>query len=147
MQHVNSSVYRISENKQELLINNLNEKGFKVYTLDGRNISNVYNFFKEAIKVLPQDPPLFGRTNFDAFVDSIWGGVDEAGYDKVAIMWEKSNNIINKSPNDLNRIVRCFEELAESFKTSEYGLDKPITLKVFLFGNGDAFNEDFIKYV
>ncbi len=143
MQNFNSSVFRICENNQELLINNLIGNGFKVYTLNGKNISNVHNFFQEAIKVLPQDPPLGGRTNLDSFVDSIWGGMDEAGYDRVAIIWEKSNNIINKSPNDLSKIVQCFEELSDSFKTVEYGLDKPIILKVFLLGSGDAFYEDF----
>jgi hypothetical protein len=145
MQNLNSCILRISENKHELLINNLVENGFKVYTLNGKNISNVHNFFQEAIKVLPQNPPLKGRTNLDAFADSIWGGMDEVGYDKVAIIWEKSNYIINKSPNDLSKIIQCFEELSDSFKTVEYGLDKPIILKVFLLGSGDAFNEDFIN--
>jgi hypothetical protein len=100
----------------------------------------MYKIFNWAKNTLPQDPPLSGNVNFDALVDSLWGGFDSLGEEKVAIVWHNSNSIINHDKVKFEILLECFEELGNSLMLEEYGIDKPIKLKVIFLGVGSMFS-------
>src|SRR3712207_4769228 len=84
---------------------------YKIFTINGINIVDLETFFKEIKNILPQDPILSGRVNLDALMDSLWGGFDNLGEEKVAIVWRSANNIINNNINQFLVIMDCFKEL------------------------------------
>jgi len=148
MNTFSESVVEILEKKDVNYYKNfLIKNGVRVYEINGDKIKDADSFFKQIIGILPQDPPLDpnGAMNLDAFVDSIWGGLDRLldsrRVDKVAIVWNDINNIIEHDLNDLLKIIESFQDLSKSLSTTEYGLSKPISLSVYLFANKNQLSK------
>lgn len=119
----------------------LNGYGAESYEINGENIKDIKQFFKSIVNILPLDPPMSGNVNLDAFIDSLWGGLDNLGADRVAILWTHVNNMLEYGFSDLIKIIDCFESLAVQLATAKFGLSKPIALQIFLIGSGDNFPE------
>jgi Barstar (barnase inhibitor) len=132
--------YFIDNKEKDALFTYLKDKMYKIYEINGDEVSTIQKFFNWAKNTLPQDPPLSGNINFDALVDSLWGGFDSLGEEKVAIVWYNSNSIINHDKVKFEILLECFEELGNSLMLEEYGIDKPIKLKVIFLGVGSMFS-------
>jgi barstar (barnase inhibitor) len=117
----------------------LSAMGFRVFELDGGKISDLSSFFQEIIHVLPNNPPLSGRPNLDAFLDSVWEGMDELGEDNVALLWTNADNMLGGSLQGLFVVSDCLQEIARSLRTSPSRNAKGFSLQVFLFGSGSDF--------
>lgn len=129
----------INEDSLEFIGKKLKEDGFYILQLDGENIKDATSFFKKVVEVFPQDPPLSGKCNWDAFTDSLWGGLDELSEEKVAFIWTKVENMFEYGIPDLFMALDCFVELARSVSNYETGISKPIKLIIFLIGKGKNF--------
>ncbi|WP_139489595.1 barstar family protein [Brevibacillus dissolubilis] len=134
-------IWENESNKPEL-IRTLRDNGYDIFEINGEIIHDLETFFHQIVNILPQDPPLSGQVNLDAFVDSLWGGIDNLSVEKVAILWTQINNMLYSAPQDLEKLTVCFNDVAESLLTTEFGLDKPIVLTVYLFRNGNDLNLD-----
>jgi len=117
----------------------LDSEGFHVVQLDGEYISDACTFYEQATRILPLDPPIVGAVNWDAFVDSVWGGLDDLGEQKVAVVWTRAENMLRGGLQDLLEIVLSFQHLASLISTREYGIQHPVRLLVLLVGKGDNF--------
>lgn len=108
-----STISCINKKSITELKKHLRENGYHIYEIDGTEIINAKTFFAEIVKVLPQNPPLSGRENYDAFTDSVWEGIVDLELDKVAILWTDVNNILNGGLEDLLKIVRSLFDLED----------------------------------
>jgi hypothetical protein len=128
---------KLSESK---LIEILNDENFYIIKLNGQRIYNEVTFFKEIVnQSLPLDPPLSGNVHYDAFNDSLWGGLSELPSEKVALIWTGFNKMLDKGFNDFLQISQCIYKIAEDLTHIEYGIDHKVDLKVFLIGEGTNF--------
>jgi len=133
------TVSRFSESK---LIEILKGENYHIINLNGKNIYDEITFFKEIVnQSLPLDPPLSlsGNVNYDAFNDSLWGGLSEISSEKVALIWTDFNKMLDKGFNDFLQISDCIYTIAENLTHTEYGIDHEVELKVFLLGEGKNF--------
>jgi len=117
----------------------VSNKGFRVFELDGVNVSDLSSFFREIIHVLPNNPPLSGGPNLDAFLDSVWEGLHELGEDNVALLWTHADNMLGGSLQELFVVSDCLQEIARSLRTSPSRNSKRFSLQVFLFSDGPDF--------
>lgn len=129
----------VSQESLEILITSLKKKGYHILKMDGENVKDAKSFFKEIVNVFPQDPPLSGQCNWDAFTDSLWGGLDEIAQERVAFIWTKVEEMFEYGIPDLFTALDCFKELASSVSNLEYGISKPVKLLIFLVGSGKNF--------
>lgn len=120
----------------------IKEMGYQIFNIDGTKITTIEEFFIWVKNELPQDPPLSGKVNFDAFVDSLWGGIDSFGEEKIAIIWTNPTKIMNLDKGKFKTLIACLEELSRTLTLEEYGVEKPILLKTILLGEG----EEFLKF-
>jgi hypothetical protein len=117
----------------------LNRNGFHIFELNGQNVADAQSFFSTVISSFPQDPPLSGRVNWDAFLDSLWGGLDSLGEKRVAFIWINVEKMLDHGLADLFIAAECFQQLASDVATDKYGISQPVELFVFLVGEGGNF--------
>lgn len=134
-----SAITFMNEKSIKELVKYLEQEHFAIYELDGTGINDIKTFFKTIINVLPLDPPLSGNVNYDAFVDSVWGGFDTLGRERVALVWTDSENMLYSDYNNFIKISELFYDLEKSLKTTEFGLEKTIIFLVFMIGKGEKF--------
>ncbi len=112
---------------------------YKVFEIDGSRIEDAQTFFQIAKKVLPLDPPISGRVNWDALSDSMWGGVDRLGEPRVAYVWTNVERMLDRGLYDLLMASSCFQDVAVSVHDPQHGISTVVDLLVFLVGEGNNF--------
>lgn len=117
----------------------LASSGFSIFEISGENISDLEGFFKAVVNVVPNDPPLSGSPNADAFLDSVWEGFNNLGADRVAILWKTSELMLNGGLQDLIIISDLFQEVARSLRSNAGGRLSRFLLYFILFGSGPNF--------
>ncbi len=123
----------------------LSQRGFYIFELDGEHVKDAQSFFREAVNLFPQDPQLSGSVNWDAFLDSLWGGLDKLGKGRVAFIWTKVEKMLVHGLPDLLVAVECFSQLASDVNNTETGITCRVELLVFLIGEGDNFKPFYIE--
>lgn len=119
----------------------------RIFELDGNVISDAESFFASIIATLPLDPPLSGKVNWDAFSDSLWYGMDGIAkiVPHIAIIWKNAENMMRHDFTAFQTAIACFEDVASTVATDEYGVEKPVKLRVFLLGQGTQFSSISIE--
>jgi len=118
----------------------LRENKFRVFESEGRGVRDKGSFFARAIETLPQDPELVaGDPNWDALVDSLWGGLARLDDSRVAILWLEVEKMLERGVPDLLVAACCFQRLASEVSKTEHGFPHPMLLTVFLVGDGENF--------
>ena len=113
--------------------------GFTIFELPDDQISDIEAFFRAVVQVVPTDPPLSGRLNADAFVDSVWEGFRLLGVDKVAILWKNADKMLNGGLQDLITISDLLQEIARTLKGAGGGRLPYFSIHLILFGTGPNF--------
>ena len=113
--------------------------GFTVFELPNDCISDLETFFHAVVSVVPNDPPLSGRPNGDAFLDSVWEGFRQLGVDKIAIFWNSADMMLNGGVQDLIMISDLFQEIARALRGTGGGKLPSFLLYLILFGRGPNF--------
>lgn len=117
----------------------LASSGFTVFELTDGNIANIETFFRAVVRVVPNDPPLSGQPNADAFVDSVWEGLRQLGAARIAVLWKSADAMLNGGLQDLFVICDLFQEIARSLTTTYEGRSSPVLFHLILFGSGPNF--------
>ncbi len=123
----------------EIVISQIQDMGYKIYYINGKETTTIEELFLWIKNEFPLDPPLSGNVNFDAFVDSLWGGLDNKNDEKVAIVWKYTNELIKRDKYRFEKFLECIKEVAKTLTVEEYGINKPVILKMLLFDNGELF--------
>lgn len=126
-------------NDYEIMTSEMQDKGYKMFYINGKEICTIKKFFSYIKDIFPLDPPLSGSVNFDAFIDSLWSGLDNQEADKIAIIWKYPNELMSQDMDGFEKLVQCIFEVAENLSSEEYGSNKLIVLKVFFLGKGPFF--------
>lgn len=113
--------------------------GVSIFELPDDQISDIEAFFRAVVQVVPTDPPLSGRFNADAFVDSVWEGFRVLGVDKVAILWKNADKMLNGGLQDLITISDLLQEIARTLRGTGGGRLPNFTIHLILFGTGPNF--------
>lgn len=87
------------------------EQGFTLYTID-KPLTPV-EFFSEAREKFPLDPLLSGRVHWDAFVDSIAGGLDASPSSKIGLVVRDASTFKRSFGYDFQVAIDSMSEAAE----------------------------------
>lgn len=94
----------------------------KKFILDGKNFSNIEDFYDEAQKVLTDDFKGFGR-NLDAFDDILYGGFGKFESEKIIIVWQNFDQSKKELPSEfLKKII----EIIKNHKNIKLQLNKKL---------------------
>jgi len=134
-----SSLNCLSSDDVESLRAVLQQRNYRCYEVNGSRMSGAASLYRELVAVLPQDPPLSGRRNWDAFEDSVWEGLESAPEEKFAILWHDSHLMLGALLPEFLRAVVVIDGLTASLATTKHGASRPKEVLLFLIGRGDGF--------
>lgn len=119
----------------------LTSNEYRVFILDGAEVTDQASFFAKVCEQLPQDPELGGYPKWDALVDSVWGGLATLQEERIALVWTHTDRMLEHGLPVLLQAISCFEQLADQLKSRETdeGCSHPAVLQVFLIGGDDNF--------
>jgi len=121
----------------------LRTEGVVVYELDGSMVRDAVTFLAAARERLPLDPPSTNdRPNWDAFSDSLFGGIDLQGEATAStsfvVMWTHVENMLEGGLPDLLQVVSVFEQVSRQLRSPVD--DEPRrSLSLVLVGEGRNF--------
>jgi len=127
-----------NEDSINMLLTDLSKQGYKIIEIDGKDIFDSKAFFNKVKDILPFDPPISGKVNWDAFSDSLWEGLCNMGNRKVSIVWTKVDNMLKYGLLDLMKSVQCLTDVATSLYNDTDEVER-VSLILFLIGKGSNF--------
>lgn len=130
-----SCVSQVSESELREL---LKQNHVRVFEIDVSQAVGAKSFFAEAVRVLPQDPPLSGNPNWDAFVDSVWEGLCGLGEQNIAVLWTNCERILHSGLFDLLQASDSFYDLSRRLANPKI-TTLTVGLRLFLIGNAQTF--------
>jgi hypothetical protein len=125
------------------LATRLRTEGVVVYEIDGSTVRDAISFLAVARKRLPLDPPIANDSpNWDAFSDSLFGGIDLQGEATAStsfvVMWTHVENMLEGGLPDLLHVVNVFEQVSRQLRSPVD--DEPRrSLSLVLVGEGRNF--------
>ena len=131
----------IKQRELSAVKNYLTQHGFHILELDGSTITDAKTFFEIARKVFPSDPPFGPVLNLDAFDDSFFGGLDILKQPRVAVIWTHVDKVLLGGLRDLLVITESIHDVAMQVYSPKSGISVPVTLLLFLLGEGENFSE------
>jgi len=81
------------------------DKGFRFFS--SGTCSDAQSFFSNAKAVLPLDPPISGSVNWDAFRDSLYGGLDASTEQRIAIVVDDASVFRTDDPVGFETACEC----------------------------------------
>ena len=122
-----------------LLHTTLQQLGCSIFELDGQRITDFPSFFSQARSSLPQDPPLGPYPQWDAFSDSLWGGLLALNSALAVVIWRDVDRMFEGGIPDLFIALECFQDVARGIAQKAPGSTDDLSLNVFLLGKGANF--------
>lgn len=133
--------YGVNIEERSDLIDQLTTLGIPYFVLDGRNVNDSKTFFAEAARTLPLDPPLLGtKRNWDAFTDSVFGGLDLLAQSRVVFILDNADRIIEESLMDLITICLVMHEAIMKVMRTSTNITVPVRLAFILLGSAQGFS-------
>ncbi len=117
----------------------LEDRGFAVFVLDGTSVTDWTTFYHAVASVLPADPPLGTYAVWDAFIDSVAEGLDQANKPNAALVWLNADSILEAGLQDLFQIIEVFQDIAWRVRYTEKKHLQNFSFAVILSGNGKNF--------
>ncbi|MGH3901191.1 MAG: hypothetical protein ACRDTA_23665 [Pseudonocardiaceae bacterium] len=77
--------------------------------------------------------------NWDALADYLWNGRYDLGHEQVALVWTDADQIVHGDLQDFLDGLRVLTGVADSVRQGASGSSPPITLLIFLVGDGPEF--------
>jgi hypothetical protein len=106
------------------LCNELESNGFKLFSIGSP--TDAPEFFAQAKNEYPLDPKISGDVHWDAFSDSLWGGLDACSESKIALVIRDATVFSEGCPKDYDIALDCMSDAArevEAEKQNE-GMEK-----------------------
>ncbi len=115
------------------------KSGFTFFELPGERIGTLEAFFRVAAEALPADPPLSGKPNLEAFLDSVWEGISCLQAERIALLWSNADVLMERSFQEVLIIVDSLHDIARSLRNNKAGGIPNLQFYVLLFGKGSHF--------
>lgn len=129
----------INSESLERLRQFLRQNNWRVFEIDGSDIEDKPSLLAKVADHLPHEPDLIARDSWDAWVDTLWGGLAGLNEERVAFVWTHAERMLVRGLPDLLTAVECIQNLASDVSTADYGFPRPMLLRLFLVGEGDNF--------
>lgn len=94
------------------------ELGYRVFSLPS-GISDRGALIRAVKAAVPLDPPIQGDDSWDAFSDSLWGGLDSLETRGVALLWPGSAQLREKQPEDYAIAGEVFADICSTLVTAQ----------------------------
>jgi RNAse (barnase) inhibitor barstar len=130
-------VNAVQRSIKEDLVLVLKNNGFKVYLIDGSQITDEASFYQE-IKRAFEFPDYFGM-NWHAFTDCL-SDIELQPENRVSIIWDSVNCILKSNFQLFIETVGLFDALARDLTYPEQTMDQK-EVEIFYLGDGAAFQE------
>lgn len=98
--------------------NHFRELGYRVFCLPS-GISDRGALIRAVKAAVPSDPPMRGDDNWDAFSDSLWGGLDSLETRGVALLWPVSAQLKETHPGDYAIASEVFADICSTLVTDQ----------------------------
>ncbi|GJM24301.1 MAG: hypothetical protein DHS20C16_07160 [Phycisphaerae bacterium] len=108
---MNRGLHNVSPAEAECILLRLLGENCTQFTIDGLRATDKRSFIESVKSVIPMDPPLAGNNHWDAFSDSLFGGVSELATKQVVIVWRNSNTMAQQSSEDYAIALECLDQL------------------------------------
>jgi hypothetical protein len=106
--------------------------GFTTVVLPSAEIRDQRSFIQALSERLPMDPPLVGKSNWDALSDSLWNGLHDQAADHFCIVWADTSAIARQTPADLVMALGVLADVARELADRELSLGRPKHLVVLI---------------
>ncbi|TKY81329.1 barstar family protein [Pectobacterium polonicum] len=97
-------------NELDTLSHEYAENGYVIINSCFSQVKNIYDVFDEIKISLPLDPPLHSRCNFDAFSDSMFGGLDSLENDKVCVFLVDIKKALRNDSKNYHILLDIFSD-------------------------------------
>lgn len=91
--------------------------GFVVFVME--SVDNAQSFFREAKQAFPLDPLISGNVHWDAFADSLWGGLDASKSSKIALVLRDAGVFRHLDKPGYETAVECMLDAAKEVETEK----------------------------
>jgi len=108
---------QINRNALDTVQIDLKTRGFAVHAIG--KVTNSEDLFNQAKEAFPLDPPISGRVNWDAFADSLWGGLDACNQSKIALVIEDAVEFAADNPREYDLALECLVESANEVESEK----------------------------
>jgi hypothetical protein len=89
-------------------------------------------FFDAVRATLPLDPPLKSNRSWDALSDSLFGGLDELGADRVLLMWTDAAKMVAAAFDEADIALEVLADVAATLAEPNYTAGRPVSLTVLM---------------
>lgn len=96
----------------------LESHGFTLFVID--RPMDTQEFFAQAKAAFPFDPTISGDVHWDAFADSLWGGLDACQYWKIAIVIQDATAFRKARRRDYDIAITCLTEVAKDVEAEKH---------------------------
>lgn len=121
--------------KAEAFQEELEQKKFVVFNLNGSNIQSIKDMLDQSSIDLPQPSDTSPPYNLSALSDNLWQGFSNLEQVQVAVFWNHADVLLAHRLKDFLKLVDLFTTLSRQL------VDQPkeITLVLVLVGSGESF--------
>ncbi|MFF1560527.1 hypothetical protein [Streptomyces sp. NPDC058279] len=113
----------------------LPSSGACVFHVDTGSATDMTSIIRAIADVVPMDPPTTGRS-WDAFSDSLWGGVHEVNAARVALVVR--GECWSECVGDVRIALDVFQEVAASLADEKATVNRPTTFAVYVIPQAQA---------
>ncbi|AOR64138.1 barstar family protein [Pectobacterium wasabiae] len=99
------------------LVNRYKNHGYVTISANFNQAKSIYDVFDEIKASLPLDPPLYSLCNFDAFSDSLFGGLDSLGEHKICVFLVDLKSALKNDDVNYSLILEVLSDNVSYLKT------------------------------
>ncbi|REJ97818.1 MAG: hypothetical protein DWQ34_00990 [Planctomycetota bacterium] len=95
----------------------LESQGFQLFSIE--KPADAADFFLQVKAKYPLDPEISGKVHWDAFADSLWGGLDARSEPKLALVIQDASEFSHASPRDYEIALSCMSDAAKEVEAEK----------------------------
>lgn len=109
---------QISSDNIDNAIADLESDGFRLFIIG--KVHSSQEFFKQAKTAFPLDPAISGNIHWDAFADSLWGGLDACVESKIALIIRDLSEFKKTNQQDYKIALSCMTDAAKEVEAEKH---------------------------
>ncbi|MAT38747.1 MAG: hypothetical protein CL946_04005 [Ectothiorhodospiraceae bacterium] len=102
----------------EQLCRELTSQGYSVFEVG--KPTDERDFLQQARLKYPLDPPISGNVHWDAFADSIWGGLDACCSPKIVLVVRDASDLRRNNPSEFALAIDSMLEAMEGVEAEKH---------------------------
>lgn len=108
---------QVKRDEVSLTCTTLEQHGFKIFSIG--TVDDAEAFFDQVKDAFPLDPAISGKVNWDAFADSLWGGLDACDESKIALVIGDATEFSETNDRGFNMAINCLADAASEVEAEK----------------------------